>query len=103
MPKGLYGVDRRIRRWKQKSLFPESGCWLYQGSADSQGYGHAGWEGRITLIHRISAHIFLGLDLKSSTLALHKPECPNKNCWNPDHLYLGNHVDNWRDRRHANA
>lgn len=30
-------------------------------------------------------------------LILHIRECPNKNCWNPNHLYEGTHRDNVLD------
>lgn len=81
----------------------ETGCWLYTGSNDGYGrYGKARFGGVKVAVHRISAHLFLGLDLTDDRLrALHKPICPNKNCWNPDHLYVGTDRDNSRDMINA--
>jgi hypothetical protein len=81
-------------------------CWLYNGSINDAGYGiisigpagdNLKWR-----VHRLSAYIFLGLNIyDDETLALHKIECKNKNCWNPAHLYLGNDAQNGLDYRNS--
>lgn len=49
-------------------------------------------------VHRVSAHIHHGLDLKAKRVqACHTDECPNKNCWNPEHVYVGNASKNKSD------
>ena len=43
----------------------------------------------------MSAKLFLGLDINEQHIqACHKDICPNKNCWNPEHLYLGSNQQN---------
>ena len=75
----------------------ETSCWLYIGGNDGR-YGTIRFNGKKTKVHRVSAHLFHGLDLNSRTLrALHKPICPNKNCWNPEHIYVGTDKDNVQD------
>ncbi len=75
-----------------------NGCWLWQGGKNSQGYGYVQIDYIQFAVHRLSAYIHHGLTLIiKEELALHKTECPNKNCWNPDHLYVGTHQENTRD------
>jgi hypothetical protein len=77
---------------------PETGCWLFTGALGTKGYGNIKWRHYTVQVHRLSAYLSLGLNLLDSTVhALHKPECPNRNCANPDHLYLGSNSDNVRD------
>ncbi len=69
-------------------------CWLYTG-AITDGYGMVYYLGASTGIHRISAHLYLSMPYHDKQKnALHKPECKNRNCWNPDHLYIGTISDN---------
>lgn len=70
-----------------------NGCWLYPTTEKSP-YGYY----KSYRVNRLSAWIFLGLDLDDlSIFALHKVVCKNKNCWNPDHLYLGDESNNTLD------
>jgi hypothetical protein len=46
-------------------------------------------------VHRLAAHLWLGLDLDSRVCVLHR--CDNPPCFNPDHLFLGTQSDNLRD------
>ena len=77
---------------------PRSGCWNWTGCT-LRGYG------RITVITlrgkrslsvpRVSASVFLGFNIESNKQILHK--CDNPKCFNPDHLFVGDHFDNIRD------
>lgn len=79
-------VVRRGNRW----------CWEWTGAHDGRGYGAVKYDGRQTFVHRMSAHLHLGLDLSDvSTLVLH--HCDNPPCFRPSHLYLGTYADNLRD------
>jgi len=74
-------------------------CWLYRGAHDDKGYGRIRFEGKKRHVNRVSCYLFHGLDLLDETLhALHKWRiCPNKSCWNPEHLYIGTNKDNVKD------
>lgn len=86
-----------LERLKAKTKY-EGECWLYIGGHDEKGYGRVRFEGKKRHVNRVSCHLFHGLDLMDITLhALHKLICPNKNCWNPEHLYVGTNEDNVRD------
>lgn len=91
-----------VHRMVNKTIFHKNGCWLWQGSLNK---GH----GQIRLapglipekVHRISAYFFLGYTLYNFWEQVnHKRECPNKNCWNPDHLYVGTQSENVADMVH---
>lgn len=71
-------------------------CWIWIGSSRGNGYGDVTIKNKTYRIHRLSAHLFLGLDLDNPKMqANHK--CKNRRCWNPDHLYVGNQCDNIAD------
>ncbi len=73
-------------------------CWLYFPTTTTTGYGDIIIDGRVRGVHRISASLFLGLDLDDKNLQVnHKSICKYRNCWNPDHIYIGTHADNMRD------
>jgi len=89
-----------LDRLKNSTIIDDkTGCWLYIGGNDGRkGYGKIRFRYRKVAVHRVSAHLYLGLDLTNNNLqALHKQNCPNKNCWNPEHLYVGTHHDNMQD------
>src|SRR5438093_6110313 len=84
---------------KSRSIIdPITNCWLYQGSKNVQGYGQVTYYGKLISTHRLSAYLFLNLKLENRyEQANHKPECLNKHCWNPDHLYVGDCKENTFD------
>ncbi len=72
---------------------PNSGCWLWEFSLDSRGYGKCHW-GKIKRAHRVSYAAFYGDP--GELCVLHK--CDNPCCVNPEHLFLGTQGDNMRDK-----
>ena len=87
-----------IHRLANKTDFIENGCWLWTGSQDQRGYGQIRLETDMTpeKVHRIAAYFLLNYD--GIGLVLHVRGCPNKHCWNPDHLYIGSYSENLEDR-----
>lgn len=92
------------RFWDKVSPEPNSGCWLWIGSYDDRpgkGYGFFTL-GKLMGAHRASWLMFRG-PIPQSLFVLHK--CDTPPCVNPDHLFLGTHLDNVRDSvtkgRHA--
>ncbi len=89
-----------LDRLNQKTVKDEkTGCWIFIGGHDGHhGYGKIRFNGKKERVNRVSACLFLGLDLNDKFLqALHKVLCLNKKCWNPNHLYIGTRKDNARD------
>lgn len=64
-------------------------------SKNSQGYSRIRIQHKNCYVHRISAYVWLELDLESDLLALH--HCDNPSCANPDHLFVGTYTDNLQD------
>jgi hypothetical protein len=91
--------EERVVKLKRKTIIdPITGCWLWQNHTDRDGYGKVKYLGQMYGIHRLSAYLYLDLNLFDRTqYALHKDICPNKNCWNPEHLYVGTAHENVRD------
>ena len=72
----------------------KNGCWIWQGYINKRGYGIASRKGLRIRAHRLFYQAYKGAikDLH----VLHK--CDNPSCVNPDHLFLGTHKDNMRDK-----
>lgn len=75
-------------------------CWVYSGTTrDTWGYAMMRFHGKLLKVHRASASVFLGYDLNSypELQVNHKQVCPNKDCFNPEHLYIGTNYQNKMD------
>lgn len=92
-----YDNQTFLRMLKNSSI--NGDCWICKLSKTKTGYAVVSYHGEHNYAHRISAYLFLGLDLNGNKQANHKPICVNKACWNPDHIYVGTQLDNMYDRR----
>lgn len=84
---------------KNRIIDPTTGCWLWIGKINKDGYGVVSRNAKYEYVHRLSAYIYLGFDLYSSLQINHKRECPHKNCFFSEHLYVGTHRDNMEDAK----
>jgi hypothetical protein len=73
-------------------------CLLWTGSLNRDGYGQVRNGKKMLLAHRASYCLHHKIDpVNLKGLILHKPICPNKNCINPIHLYVGDYKQNATD------
>jgi len=99
-----FALGIKHRRWNRTLaerfwdfVYPEpnTGCWLWGGSVDSSGYGVL----RVGGLGKRATHLSLelhGIKRGAGLHALHRCDMPP--CVNPEHLFVGTHKDNMRDR-----
>lgn len=85
-------LDIEKRFWPK--VMRADGCWNWSGT--KQRYGRMKIGNRMQLAHRVSWEIHRG-QVPDGLCVLHR--CDNGICVNPDHLFLGTHTDNMRDRQ----
>src|SRR5919106_4630554 len=80
-----------------------TGCWLWTGCRTPIGHGQVRIKGANYVVTRLSAMLYLGLDItnrfrgsrKDCSQVNHK--CANPSCFNPAHLYIGTQRQNLQD------
>lgn len=75
------GLPKRIG--SRVLVCPETGCWIWQGYCQKDGYGQVGLGGKVVHVHRLMYVLCVG-DLKRRHHVHHK--CENPPCCNPNHL-----------------
>ena len=84
------------------SVDESTGCWNWTGNILPGGYGYMNIGGKQEGAHRVSYAYFNG-EIPEDFMVLHKENCHNRRCINPEHLYLGTHYDNMQDMRRADV
>ena len=75
----------------------EKDCWNWDGGHLPSGYGIYRFEGYTYRVHRLAMTLWRDFSYSSPLYVLHKKECNNRKCFNPDHLYIGTQYNNMHD------
>ena len=89
--------EELLARLEERKAITPTGCWLFSGPK-TENKREIFIGDRNFLVTRVSASIFKNLNLAITTkLVCHYSFCPEPNCWNPDHYYIGDSSSNIRD------
>ena len=72
----------------------EGGCWIWNRSTDTSGYGNTWAFDRCWKVNRLSYYLFVG-EIPKGLLVCHT--CDKPPCFNPDHLWVGTQQENIDD------
>lgn len=86
---GIARIDEKI------VAVPETGCWIWTGCINSQGYGTVRHCGRMDYVHRVIYRLLKRTHIPRAMVLMHS--CDTRACCNPDHVRPGSHRANMRD------
>lgn len=73
-----------------------TGCWIFTGPLDQDGYGKIKLKSQTFAAHRLVAHVFLKALMSPQEVVAHR--CDTPACINPEHLFITTSKGNTLDR-----
>lgn len=90
----------KINYFYENKIITEDGCWIQDKIKPiKRGYVKIKVHGKAKALHRLSLEEKLGRPLREGYETCHIRECPEKGCYNPEHLYEGTHPQNIEDAK----
>ncbi|QBQ54929.1 HNH endonuclease signature motif containing protein [Nitrosococcus wardiae] len=83
-----------INRFLEKTIRIETGCLMWIGAKNKNGYGCISVEGKTKTASRLAYELFIG-PIPDGMIVCHRCDFPL--CIEPNHLFLGTDTDNRRD------
>lgn len=96
MEKLTLKANTPIDRFLANTHLRGTGCWAWEGSLTSHGYGQISINGKMWKAHRLAYVLRYG-EIPEGQCVLHA--CDNRKCVNPEHLHLGTRGDNNREAK----
>lgn len=88
-------IGNELRKKFERCFISSPSCWLWISGTDSHGYGKIQYQCSSHKAHRLAYQIYVG-NIPDGLHVLHR--CDNPRCVNPDHLFIGSHADNMKDK-----
>lgn len=88
--RGVSILDKLIERYKSNG-----NCWEWEAGKDKNGYGRIWYNNKNQTAHTVAYSVFVG-EIPNGLHVRHS--CDNPSCINPDHLILGTHAENMKDK-----
>ena len=88
----MRSIEKRF--WSKVRYEKGSGCWVWTGHKDNNGYGKFYYDREACLAHRVSYEIEYKAIPKGMYVCHH---CDNPSCVRLSHLFLGTQTDNMQD------
>lgn len=85
-------ADRFMRRVRKDI----GGCWMWVGARKPTGYGNFYLAGKHVNAHKAAWLLFKG-EITNGLVVCHSCDVPS--CVNPEHLFIGTHLENMQDMR----
>jgi len=80
-------TNNEIEKLQRYDIDEETDCWTWNGAVTARGYGNLRFMGKVMLVHRVIAELYLQ-PLGKGDVVHHK--CWNQLCMNPAHLQVVN-------------